>query len=344
MSSRQTLVLFTCDVECSIGNSGTREHPIFRPWPVDTWIWGKLGGSARDFGIGLLMEQLERVGAVGTFYVSALERHFHGDEALAHVAQEIERRGHEAGVHIHCAWEGFHGSRRYELSAGYHLKDSIADHSEDEQRRLLTDAAESLERWTGRAPKSFRAGNFGADLSTLRVLAELGLTNDSSRNAAIGALDEAETINRAREVEGLLEIPATTFEAARRPRRLLRFVDPSNMTVDEARRVFDQVASLDIGTLVLVTHSFQYVSPGHVAGERVAPHEAVVERVDRILDMLAEDERFRFVTARDAAELERGEVCRGEGIPETPGWLTALRLAQASTDITPGFMRRFHWE
>ena len=76
------------------------------------------------------------------------------------------------------------------------------------------------------------------------------------------------------------EIPATAFEAVARPRRLVRFVDPSNRTLDEARRVFDQVATMGIATLVLVTHSFQYISPGHVPGERVAPAPHVVERVE----------------------------------------------------------------
>ena len=82
----RTLAIFTCDVECSIGNSGSREHPIFRPWPIETWIWGRLGGESPKWGIELIMDQLEERGARGTFYISALERRFHGDEQVAEVA------------------------------------------------------------------------------------------------------------------------------------------------------------------------------------------------------------------------------------------------------------------
>lgn len=332
---KTTRLIVTCDVECSIGNSGSFDHPIFRPWPIDTWIWGRIGGSERQWGIGLLMDQLEARQMRGTFYVSALERRFHGDPPVAEVAKAIESRGHEAGVHVHCAWAGFDQQRRYDLDRGFHLLDSIGDHDEETQRELLTEAVESLRQWTGRPPRSFRAGNFGADLRTLKILGELGLTSDSSRNAAVATLPQATATNAAVELEGLLEIPATTFEALRSPRRLLRFVDPSNMTLAEAKSVFDQIPRLGIGTLVLVTHSFQYISPGHVAGERVESHPKIVDRVSRILDLLAEDPRYSSCTMREAAELPRDQLVRADGLPSNPAWMTPIRFAQSRADALP---------
>jgi peptidoglycan/xylan/chitin deacetylase (PgdA/CDA1 family) len=331
----RTLAVFTCDVECSIGNCGTREAPLFRPWPTETWIWGRLPGIEQEWGLGRLMDQLDRRGIKGTFYVSAFENHYHDDRVVGRVAAGVEERGHEAGVHTHCAWKGFRDDRSFDLSRGYHLRDSIADHSAAVQRELLEEAVASLRRWTGRAPKSFRAGNFGADGTTLSLLADLGITSDSSRNAAVGSLRDFPSENAARETLGLLEVPATSFQALTSPRRLIRFVDPSNMTLAEARSVFDQVARLDIGTLVLVTHSFQYLSPGHVAGEQVAPHPRIVARVGRILDLLVHDDRFAFTTMRELAEMDRDVICRADGMPRNPAWMTAARLAMSGADVVP---------
>lgn len=334
--SSKVQVLFTCDVECSLGNCGTFAHPIFRPWPVDTWMWGQLGGAAQRWGVELLMDQLDRRGMKGTFYVSALEKHFHGEDALAEVVRKIEERGHEAGVHIHCAWKGFDTvDRRYDLTAGFHLRDSIGEYDEAEQRELLEEAVDCIRRWAGREPTSFRAGNFGADHRTLKLLSELGIATDSSCNAATGSLGDLGTTNSIIESEGLLEVPATTFEALEKPRRVVRFVDPTNMTLEEARRVFDQLADHDVSTLVLVTHSFQYVAPGHVRNAKLGPRPHIVERVDAILDILAEDSRFEPATMRSLAAKKSKYLGSGDGQPRIPAWITAARLLQSSADAVP---------
>ena len=55
-----------------------------------------------------------------------------------------------AGDAVPVSWTS-HGQRgldAFDLSGGYHLRDSIRDHDEAGQRALLTDACESLERWT----------------------------------------------------------------------------------------------------------------------------------------------------------------------------------------------------
>lgn len=322
----------TCDVECSLGNSGTFDYPIFRPWPVDAWIWGKVGGSSQEWGIGRLMDQLERRAMKGTFYLSALQHRVHGEAAMAEVARGIEDRGHEAAVHVHCAWRGFGDERGYDLSGGFHLHDSIGDHDEATQRELLGEAVDCLQRWTGHLPASFRAGNFGADRVTLRILAELGLRTDSSRNAAVGALDDLGTLNAPLEAEGLLEVPCTVFEALSKPKRVIRFVDPTNMTVAEARQVFDQVAQMGISTLVLVTHSFQYLAPGHVPNASFRPRPSLVRRVDQILDLLADDPRFESCTMEQLGALEPDRLRPTDDLPLSTTGITAIRLVQSALD------------
>ena len=314
-------VLFTCDVECLLGNSGNASFPIYRPWPVETMIWGRIDGLDKEWGIPLLMDQLECRGMRGTFYVSALQRTFHGDEALAEVARSIENRGHEAGVHVHCAWKGFSQTGQYDRSKNLHKKDSINQHDETTQRELLKEAIDCLKKWVGKQPVSFRAGNFGANQTTLRLLSQLGIKTDSSRNAATGSLNSLGIYNMVVNTEDILEIPVTTFEALRRPFRKLRFIDPSNITITEAKNIFEQIATMGIETLVLVTHSFQYI----------------VERVDRILDILATDPRFESYTMRDLAVVEPNKESRKDGLPSIPWWMSAAGLIQSTCDGLPSF-------
>lgn len=328
-------VLFTCDVECLLGNSGNASFPIYRPWPVETMIWGRIDGLDKEWGIPLLMDQLESRGMRGTFYVSALQRTFHGDEALAEVARSIENRGHEAGVHVHCAWKGFSQTGQYDRSKNLHKKDSINQHDETTQREVLKEAIDCLKKWVGKQPVSFRAGNFGANQTTLRILSQLGIKTDSSRNAATGSLNSLRIYNMAVNAEGILEIPVTTFEALRRPFRKLRFIDPSNITITEAKNIFEQIATMGIETLVLVTHSFQYIAPGHVSKPQLRPRRRIVERVDRILDILATDPRFESYTMRDLAFVEPNKESRKDGLPSIPWWMSAAGFIQSSCDGLP---------
>lgn len=331
--TRKTQVLFTCDVECSLGNKGTFIRPVFCPKSVDEWIWGRFENEAREWGIELLMDQLDQKGMKGTFYVSALEKHFHGPDALEKVVQRIEERGHEVGVHIHCAWKGFDtGDRHYDMTSGYHLKDSIGDYDESIQRELLEEAVDLIRKWTGLMPRSFRAGNFGANRKTLKVLSDIGIATDSSSNGATGSLRELGTQNNPICVENLVEVPATTFYAIKKPRSIVRFVDPTNMTYKEVRSVLERVVEEGISTLVIVTHSFQYVAPGHVKNARVAPRPHLVRRVDRMLNLLAQDSRFESCAMRDLVDMDEKVVFGRDRVPANPAWMTAVRLIQSFSD------------
>jgi hypothetical protein len=336
------MMFFTCDVESSLGNFGTLNSPVFKPWSVDSLIWGRSSTEnpinnniSSEWGIGLIIDQLEKYGLKGTFFLSALEHHFHGEKALSEIANYIEDSGHEVAAHIHCAWCGFLKGGDYDYSEKLYKKDNIKDHDKKEQFEYLYEVVECIERWTGKKPVSFRAGNFGADNITLKLLSELGLKIDSSRNAALNSLHGVDTINAACEINGLIEIPVTTFEAVHFPTQKLRFVDPSNVTLTEMRSVLDQLAEQDIATLVLVSHSFQYVYPGHAHIKYYQPRPHIVERVDKILELLASDPRVESYTMRNAAEMGIAKLARKDGLPKNPQWMTLTRLLQSMRDSLP---------
>lgn len=86
-------------------------------------------------------------------------------EALAPFLRDMGRAGAELGLHFHPQDHGY--------------PDYLGGFPADAQRRML---AEAVARWSealGRAPASFRSGNFSANDATFPVLAELGFRQGS---------------------------------------------------------------------------------------------------------------------------------------------------------------------
>ncbi len=114
----------------------------------------------------------------GVFFVEALHSAVLGDEQLRRIVDMIGSRGHEIQMHCHVEWLWFHeGSMRLPRS-----KRNIGDLTEDEQVELLGLCQDALARCGVQPPTAFRAGNYGAADSTLRALARLDMSIDSSLN------------------------------------------------------------------------------------------------------------------------------------------------------------------
>ncbi len=91
----------------------------------------------------------------GTFFVIP------GDiETHAVIYRELEKAGHEIGLHIHPAEEG--------------ANEFLGVQGADEQRRLISQAADRFAQAMGRRPVSFCPGYFSANDFTFGVLEELG--------------------------------------------------------------------------------------------------------------------------------------------------------------------------
>jgi peptidoglycan-N-acetylglucosamine deacetylase len=107
-------------------------------------------------GVPRILRMLERVGVRATFFVPGLTADLHPDTVEAILAA-----GHEVGHHGHS-------------HVPYHRM------SDDEQRRDLERAFESLELAGGVRPEGFRAPWWELTNSTPAILAEFGLAWDSS--------------------------------------------------------------------------------------------------------------------------------------------------------------------
>ena len=166
-------VFLTIDVECSMG--GAWSEGRLRPISPARAILGAYGG--RRLGLPLIVRILAEHGLAATFFVEPFAAEQGHPGHMEGICQFLLDRGQDVQLHIH--------PNHYHY--GLHLQgrptartDQMADLEPDAQRRLLEEGAARLQRWTGRRPVAFRAGNLGASEETLRQVRAAGMHIDSS--------------------------------------------------------------------------------------------------------------------------------------------------------------------
>lgn len=130
-----------------------------------------------DAGIFYQMEVFERHGLKGVFFVDPIPALLWGNDAIADIVGPIVERGHDVQLHLHTEWLGLPG---VDNPLGDRTGANLKDFTLAEQKVLLQVAIDLLVKAGAPRPVAFRAGNYGANDDTLRVLAELGMTHDSS--------------------------------------------------------------------------------------------------------------------------------------------------------------------
>jgi hypothetical protein len=239
------------------------------------------------FGIGWQMAQMEARGLKGVFFVDPLPSLVYGEGWLADVVGPITVRGHEVQLHIHTEWLAWAKESPVDGRQGQNL----ADFCLEDQRLLLSLALDLLMRAGAPRPTAFRAGNYGADDNSLRVLAELGLTWDSSVNAPYlgGACRIGVSANQVSAVEryGIVEIPVAGLNdrvGQVRPAQICA------LSAREMRGALSHAADHQHGAFVIVTHSFEMLSR-----DRKRANRAVIARFEAMCEAIAAD--LRLVTA-----------------------------------------------
>ncbi|MFH1616666.1 MAG: polysaccharide deacetylase family protein [Planctomycetota bacterium] len=114
-------------------------------------------GERASRGIGdILLEG----GAIGTYYVIPTDI-----EAHPVLYRQLEKDGHEIGLHIHPADMGY--------------KEFLGIYGPDEQRKIINQAAGRFAQVMGRKPESICIGYFSANDYTFPTMAEAGFRHGS---------------------------------------------------------------------------------------------------------------------------------------------------------------------
>jgi hypothetical protein len=292
-------VYITVDTECSLG--GAWENPQWKPVGPDRAVLGRVG--SQFFGIPLIMDILEEHGLRGTFFSEVLVRDLLGRDELADAYTPIIQRGHDAQLHLHPVFHYYcevtQGHlRREDLPA---RMDLIGGLPFDTQVELLKKGCAIFREIFGSMPVAFRAGCYGASMSTLDALAKVGIVYDSSFNAAY--LDDSclmgprEPTNIPWRIGSVWEIPVTTFETGAGRIRGLKPLEVSAVSLWELEEVLEQAERFGQETVTVILHSFAFLKRADVQFLKMRPDHLVIRRFRKFCDFLRRNaNRFRVMT------------------------------------------------
>ncbi|HKY80032.1 MAG TPA: hypothetical protein VJM09_01000 [Sphingobium sp.] len=310
-----TALLITVDTELS---ALLHERGVSLDDNIRRSIWAAAGGQA--YGIPWQMDQLDRHGMKGIFFLDPMPALVHGPEFLKPIVAAIVERGHEVQLHVHTEWLDFAPKSPVDGRRGRNIGDfSLAD-----QIVLLETGRQLLEQAGTPAITAFRAGNFGANDDSLRALARIGIGWDSSVNPAyqgIGCnISAGPGVVDAMPMLGITELPVSGIvdrPGGFRPAQICA------MSTREMRVGLRHAVREGHDAFVVVTHSFEMLSR-----DRRRPNQAVMRRFIALCREAAQLDGMRASLFRDLpADLAHGSARALSRVPPDR-WRTGARMAQ----------------
>jgi hypothetical protein len=330
-------VYLTIDTECSLG--GAWLNPRLKPVGPEKAVLGRIG--SKFYGVPLIMDILEEHGLRGTFFTEVLVRDLLADSELAAAYLPIRERGHDAQLHMHPV---FH---YYDLvSHGLMRREDLPDRMDligglplNTQIELLKKGCSSFQQIFGSMPVAFRAGVYGASMSTMEALQAVGIAYDSSFNAAYLSesclMGPRKPTNIPWLIGGVWEIPVTTFETGAGNMRGLKPLEVSAVSLWELQGVLEQAEGLGQHTVTVMLHSFAFLKRTNAQFDKLRPDRLVIRRFRKFCEFLQRHERrFRVLTFSEIPALSENPI--DIALPKMGVVVPSLRkLVQAAN--------RIHW-
>ena len=223
--------------------------------PITHLIFGETK-DGKQAGIPLIMDICDQFKVKGLFFVDFAEAWHYGKDKIECVVKYILARGHDVGVHIHPD----------------HMADKermfLSQYSYEEQYDIIKQCTELFCELTGSQPKAFRAGKYGANRDTLKIIRELGYKADFSEFYGHDKwchIQPPVTGNKTVQLEdGLIEFPVISYENY--VRGIFHRYDKLdiNRSCFEHRYLIKRIMKQDeIETVSLFCHSFSLLSWRH---------------------------------------------------------------------------------
>lgn len=287
-------VFITVDTEVWPDSAGWPHKPLSAGTHCEREVAAYFYGGEKGTGFGLpyQLRILRESGLKATYFVDPLFSFALGAEPLRDVLRLIGSHGQEVGLHMHPEW--LTDPRCANLPA--FQGPLICQYSEDDQTKLITAGATRLRELGASAVRSFRAGSWGADFSTLRALGRAGMTIDSSLNAAFSVsfpdFAARDSLLQPARHDGIWEFPVTIF--VDRPPLGRRPLHVCACSLDEFRTVLEQAEKAGWFSVVIVLHGFEFVRVDEIASGAVRPQRLLAARFERLCAYLAANAaRFR---------------------------------------------------
>lgn len=278
-------ILVSIDTEAPIGESG-----------IDKLIYGNTADG--EFGINFMMDIFDSYGIIALFFVDIAEAWEYGKDKIVKVMEDIERRGHDIGVHIHP-------DRMADKDRRY-----LWQYSYEEQFEIIEKCTELYEETLGRKPLSFRAGRYGADNNTIDIVSNLGYKYDMSMYYGMKKRCKIDgdyaTINRVKENGRVMEIPVTTFKSFSAFGYSRQDKLDESMPYGEFRLLFNEILDngyVDIASFFM--HSFSFLN-WRKKPESPSFDYRSDKRIRRMIDYMKSQNKTIFIKEADLEKVHQG--------------------------------------
>jgi len=293
----KVVVTITIDTECDHDSNWVRAKPLtFK--------------SITDGLPNRLQPAFASVGAVPTYLLTVEVM----EDAASVAAIKSMTAAHELGTHLHAAF--IEPEKKFHDYAGVDSPDFQCSYSPDIERQKLSNLTALFEQCFGYAPRSFRAGRYGANHHSMNSLESMGYTVDTSVTPYIrwtepNAVVDFRTaplqpyfpstadISRSGDVRQLLQAPVTM---KRRPLRMPRWFRPWLSSVTQMKEVAEwhlkNFAQLEVIHLNMMFHSMEVI-PG------ATPYPQTEAEAQQYIDDMVEvlgwcrDQGFEFCALKD---------------------------------------------
>lgn len=250
------------------------------PYAIENNIWG----GVNKVGIDKIMDICDEYGAKALFFVDMAEGYAYGKEKIKAILTHIENRGHYTGVHIHPK----------------HManpeKDFLWQYTGEEQRKIINKCTVDYQKMTGHAADYFRAGKYGINNETLKLVQAEGYKIDFSyfSHKKWCHYTDAESINIPFLIGKLVEVPVTVFKMSSLG-KIKRFekLDVATIGNNEFKYVMKQIAKQPYDyPVTLFLHSFTFLDRKNPQNIKV--DNAAIYRFRKMLEYVSNSDVFDF--------------------------------------------------
>jgi hypothetical protein len=271
-----TLLYLTIDTEYEAGFTARKGLGSRR----ENFERSILGRTAEgEVGIVYQLDTLDRYGLKAVFFVDPMPALLWGTGAVADAIEPILARGHGVQLHLHTEWLALAGAAN---PVGDRTGQNLKDFSYDEQVTLIGWARDALIAAGAPAPIAFRAGNYGANDDTLRALATLGFSYDSSHSPGFAgspcAIRLGPEHRRPIRHQGVIEVPIGCVEDVAQG---LRHAQLTALSLRELLEALHHARDNAIADFTVVSHSFELL-----CRDRRRINKIVKRRFDRLCEKL----------------------------------------------------------
>lgn len=301
-SCKPTEVCITIDTEFSIGGTfrfPDTKHPV---GPENVYC----PADGNDNGLPFLLRIFAEYDIEATFFVEALQTAYFGDAPMGRIVEEILNAGQDVQLHIHPCWRYFrHQDWRERLKTADRPNDSCAGRSLAELNDALGAGLDTFHRWGAPRPVAVRTGNLQADHITFRAILENNIRLSS--NLGIGSVwpdeDELQIFSGAQEIEGVLEVPVTTYRQWWFPSPTFRALTLAGTAWLEIEALLRNARAQNISPVVILTHPFEFIRGGRPGYHRIEPNRVNQQRLIKLCRFLAAGRsEFRPISLGGAAK------------------------------------------